>query len=188
MNLSCIEVALIGAMWWTLSMCCGRPTRCLYSSTRQIWFHETCSQMKGTAISKVILPYWGQSISQLIVQFRGTDTLVILPLFGKTLRTFPAPEIPIGLAKAFTMTESFLNCSVLLPLPSWVLRSWLFLRKLPASEFSTQSVVYQKPHWRHLVCPLKCFLSRLSFKCGFWKKWFICFEMVLFQNNQGQFF
>ena len=87
-----------------------------------------------------------ESVSQLIVQFRGTDTLVILPLFGKTLRTFPAPEIPIGLAKAFTVTESFLNCSVLLPLPSWVLRSWLFLRKLPASEFSTQSVVYQKPH------------------------------------------
>lgn len=89
------------------------------------------------------------------------DILVILPLFGKTLRTFPAPETPVGLAKAFTVTESFLNCLVPLPLPSWVLRSWLCLRKFPASEFSTQSVLFEKLHWRHLVGPLKCFLSRL---------------------------
>ena len=100
----------------------------------------------------------------------GYDILVIVPLFRKTLRTFPAPEIPIGLDKASTVTESFLNCSILLPLPSWVLRSCLFLRKLPASESSTHSVVDEKPHWRHLVGSLKCFLSRLSFKCGFWKK------------------
>ena len=118
----------------------------------------------------------------------GVHILVILPLFRKTLRTFPAPEIPIGLDKASTVTESFLNCSILLPLPSSVLRSCLFLRKLPASESSTHSVDEEKPHWRHLVGSLKCFLSRLSFKCGFWKKWFICFKMVLFQNNQGQLF
>ena len=58
------------------------------------------------------------------------DILVILPLFGKTLRTSPAPETPVGLAKAFTVTESFLNCLVLLPfifyLENQSVKNWIW--------------------------------------------------------------
>lgn len=95
MNLSCVEVALIGATWWTLSMCCGKPTRCPYSSARQIWFYETCSQVKGTTISKVILPYWSQSICQ----FRGY--LSHFTSFWKNPEDLPTSRDPRRISQGF---------------------------------------------------------------------------------------